>query len=118
MNKDIKFQDKNHAYNEKRKDWDDLEWIKEFYDFLQGENPEGIQTRKHNSPKMTPKKAFTIIWYLQEHLRVLPDHIEKCSCCNDLYDSNSEGIYWESKGKFYCRACEDQVPQNYDNNNR
>jgi hypothetical protein len=118
MDNEIKFQDNNHTHDKLRKDWDDLEWINEFYEFLKGDIPEGIKIGKHSNPKITPKKAFTIIWYLQEHLRILPDHIEKCSCCNDLYDTHSEGIYWESKGKFYCGTCEDQVPLNYDNNQR
>jgi len=104
--------------NNDKKEWDDLEWINEFYQFLQGESPETIKIGKTNQPKLSPKKAFTIIWYLQEHFSVLPDHIEQCSVCKELYDSNNSGIYWESKGKFYCGGCDYLVPYNYDNNQR
>jgi hypothetical protein len=111
----INFQDRNHTHDKIRKDWDDLEWINEFYEFLQGKIPKEISMVNGHKPKMTAKKANSIIWYLQEHLRILPDNIEKCSSCDELYDSNSGGIYWESKGKHYCNCCSDQVPENYDN---
>lgn len=114
----IKFQDNNHTYDNVRKDWNDLEWINEFYSFLQGEMPEGTTISNGHKPKMSSKKANTIIWYLQEHLRILPDNIEKCSSCDELYDSNSGGIYWETKGKHYCAGCSDQVPYNYDKGRR
>jgi len=43
--------------------------------------------------KMSPKKAYAIIYYLQEHLPVFADHIESCDNCGD---------------------CEYLVPANYD----
>lgn len=114
----IKFQDNNHIHTH-RKDWTDLEWLDEFYEFLQGENiPEEIKIGKTHAPKMSKKKAMAIIWYLQEHMRVFPDNIEKCSICGDLYDTWSEGVYWESKGKFYCGHCEYLVPGHYDRGKR
>lgn len=90
----------------------DLESINRFYEFLQGEKPEGMKLL--SQPKMTPKQAFSIIYFLQENLYIFPDTIEKCSVCNKLYDTDSEGIYWESKGKFYCGSCVYLVPENYD----
>ena len=99
--------------NDERTD-SDLEWIEEFYNFLQGEIPEKITLGHGHSPKMTSKKAFAIIWYLQEHFSILPDNIERCSSCDGLYDCNSEGLYWETKGKHYCGVCCDQVPEKYD----
>lgn len=115
MEHDIKFI-KNSVDKTKRTD---LEWLEEFYEFLMGNKiPEGISITRGHIPKMTTKKAMTIIWYLQEHLSVLPDNIEKCSVCDSLYDTNATGIYWESKGKHYCGGCDHLVPQNYDNNQR
>jgi len=73
--KNIIFQDNNHELDEVRKDWDAFEWIDEFYRFLQGETPEGMQCGKGGQPKLSEKKAFSIIWYLQEHMRILPDNI-------------------------------------------
>ena len=118
MNNEILFQDENHKLNEVRKDWDDLQWIDEFYQFLQGKVPDEMQCGKGNQPKLSPKKAFTIIWYLQEHLRILPDHIEQCDVCKELFNTWSEGIYWESKGKHFCGGCEYLVPENYDRGKR
>lgn len=113
MKNEIKFQNENH-HSEGKKDWTDLEWINEFYKFLQGECPENINLVRGHQPILSQKKAFAIIWYLQEHLSVFPDHIEQCSNCGQLYDTYSEGIYWQSKGKHFCYACEYLVPENYD----
>lgn len=115
--KRIKFQDESHHYKGK-KEWTDLDWMKELNKFLQGECSDNIQLRRGHKPKLSVKKAFAIIWYLQEHMRILPDNIEKCDNCNDLFDHNSEGIYWESKGKNFCGGCDHLVPENYDRGKR
>jgi len=117
MDKTIRFRDENH-YHENKQEWTDLEWMDEFYKFLQGEVPEKISIGRGHQPKLSDKKANTIIWYLQEHMRVLPDNIEKCDNCKELFDSYSEGIYWETKGKHYCGGCRDLVPYNYDRGKR
>lgn len=83
-----------------------LEKMEEFYNFLMGkEIPEGMRIPKHCQPKLTPKKAFTIIWFLQEHFRILPDNIEQCDVCRDLFDRNKSGTYDEKKQKNYCEFC-------------
>lgn len=101
--------------NKRTKDSTDMDWVKEFYEFLKGEKlPKEIQIMRGHQPKMSAKKAFTIIWYLQEHFCVLPDTIEKCDVCDKLYNTNEEGLYWETKGKHYCGSCDYVVPNNYD----
>jgi len=90
------------------------EWIQEFFDFLQGEVPEGIFFPKSYSPKLSRKKALTVIYYLQEHFPVFPDKFEMCWNCGNLYDSFSEGLYWKTKDRFYCGCCVEMVPRNYD----
>ncbi len=92
----------------------EIQRIEEFYNFLQGEIPEEIHLFRGHKPKLSPKKAFSIIWYLQEHFPLLPDHIERCDNCGNLFDTDCGGIYWESKGKHFCDACEYLVPDNYD----
>lgn len=87
--------------NDERK-LSDLEWVTEFYDFLQGRNPDGISCK---GIKLSKNKAFTIIWFLQEHFSILPDRIEKCSECGDLYDSYSAGYHSEVFHKFWCEGC-------------
>lgn len=91
--------------NNDNRDWTDLKWVNEFYEFLQGNVPEGITTRP--KIKLTKKQAFSIIWYLQEKFPVIPDHIEQCYTCGELYDSYSQGHHSEVTGKFYCNeGCE------------
>jgi len=87
--------------NNENKELSDLEWIEEFYEFLQGEIPEGIHLLRGHKPQLSQKKAFAIIWYLQEHFSILPDHIERCDNCGSLFDQDGEGIYWETKGKHF-----------------
>ena len=104
--------------NDNRTD-SDIEKVREFYRFLTGDDmPDKISIGKGHVPKMSEKKAFSIIWYLQEHLSIFPDTIERCSVCGELFDTNSEGIYWETKGKHYCGCCCDIVPYNYDRGRR
>lgn len=88
--------------NNDKRELSDLERVTEFYDFLQGRNPDGILCK---GMKLSKNKAFTIIWFLQEHLSVFPDSIEKCSECGDLYDSYSCGFHSEITEKFYCNVC-------------
>lgn len=110
MNNEIKLL-KN---NDNRTD-SDIEKVREFYRFLTGEEtPETILLTRGHAPKMSEKKAFSIIWFLQEHLSVFPDSIERCDVCGELFDYSSDGIYWETKGKHYCSSCSDVVPYNYD----
>jgi hypothetical protein len=92
--------------NNEDRDWADLEWINEFYQFLQGELPEGIGM-KHHKPRLTQKQAFNIIWFLQEKFPILPDQIEQCDTCGELYESYSQGHHSELTGKNYCcESCE------------
>lgn len=88
--------------------WEDVEWVQEFYDFLTGkEVPDNIVIGRGHQPKLTPAKANTIIWYLQEHLSVIPDHIEQCHTCKEWYNSYSQGHYSELTGRCYCNeGCE------------
>lgn len=92
--------------NNEAKEADDVEWMQEFFNFLQ------------ETVKLSPKKAFWIIHYLQEHLPVFPDHIEKCWRCGKLYDVYSEGLHWETRDRFYCGSCMYEVPENYDRGKR
>lgn len=101
MSKDIKLQKNND-----NRDWTDLEWIQEFYYFLQGHIPESINLSGDCKVHLTPEQSGAVIWYLQEHFPILPDNIEKCDNCNEMYDSHSEGIRFDIEGKNYCGACE------------
>lgn len=94
--------------NDKRTD-SDIEKVQEFYAFLKGTCPDKITLGDGHQPTLTDDQAFSIIWYLQEHLSVFPDQIEKCSICGDLYDSYSEGYYSENRNLFMCSGCDDGI---------
>ncbi len=71
--------------------------VVEFYDYLRGVSvPDGFCLTK-NRPKLSCKKAFQIIYVLQEGLHVLPDTIELCQNCYDLFNSESEGYYLDDQ---------------------
>lgn len=98
----------------------EFEKIEEFYNFLRdGKLPNGMKMPKSHIPKMSSKKAFTIIWYLQEHLQILPGSVEQCDGCLELFDSDKEGYYlddqYELDGKtlpkkYWGHWCEGCVP--------
>lgn len=96
--------------NNDGKEWTDLEWVDEFYRFLQGEIPGGIEIGRGHAIKLSPQKAMTVIWYLQEHFALLPDHIERCSVCNELFDTYATGFHSEENEKHYCGGCMEQAP--------
>lgn len=97
--------------NNDKRDWDDTEWINEFIRFLQGDPPKGIKMPRGHAPKMSEKKAWSVVWYLQEKLPVLPDNIEQCDNCGCIFDSNTEGDYWQKKFKHYCDGCCHLIPE-------
>jgi formylmethanofuran dehydrogenase subunit E len=114
MNNEIKLLNNNDNRTDS-----DIEKVREFYRFLTGEDMlDKISIGRGHAPKMSEKKAFSIIWYLQEHLSIFPNTIERCSVCGELFDTNTEGIYWETKDKHYCGGCCDIVPYNYDRGRR
>ena len=77
-----------------------IEQVEELYQFLQGEIPKGIICK---SPHLSQRKAFTIIWFLQEHLRIIPDVFERCVRCGELFDSSREG--GQRNKRIYCDYC-------------
>ena len=84
-----------------------LDQVDELNIFLQGKGlPDGIELKpKKTIPKLTEDQAWSVIWFLQEHLRVLPDVYEKCDVCGDLYNSEEGGMYQEKKPYHRCEGC-------------
>jgi len=70
---------------------DELERTEELFRFLQGQIPEGYKIAKSHIPKLTADQAWTVIWFLGNQYWEVPDFIERCGVCGDLYDSQSEG---------------------------
>ena len=67
-----------------------LEQVEELYDMLRGlDLPEGMAMP--NQPQLKPKSAFSVIWFLQEHMGVIPSRYDQCSWCLSPYDSHCDG---------------------------
>lgn len=66
------------------------ECIQEFLDFLTGTAvPDGMEVK--HGPKLKHEVAFTVIWFLQEHLGCLPSNFEMCRHCKRIFNKDAEG---------------------------
>jgi hypothetical protein len=66
-----------------------LEQVEQFMEMLTGgELPDGLMLA--NQPELTRNQAFSVIYYLQEILRVIPDKFEMCEC-GELFDGDCDG---------------------------
>lgn len=93
------------------------EKIQEMMDYMtDGPVPESILCQPLG---LSASQAFQIIWYLQEHLRIIPDHLEKCDGCDVIFDANLSGYYldddYELDGKtlpeeYHGHWCDSCVP--------
>jgi hypothetical protein len=68
-----------------------LERTKELFDFLKGKIPKGNHVARSHRPKLTSDQAWTVIWYLGNEYWQVPDYIERCEICGDLYHTWQEG---------------------------
>jgi hypothetical protein len=84
-----------------------LDNVNELYEYLQGIGmPTGFRNLK--MPNLPQETAWEVIYVLQEHLRIIPDHIERCDSCGGLFDDWREGWKSELEGKIYCGGCLDE----------
>lgn len=68
-----------------------IEQIDELLEMLTGkELPEGMVMC--SQPQLSRKQAFSVVWFLQEHLLILPDHFEMCNVCEGLFDTRHDGF--------------------------
>lgn len=87
---------------------DPLEVVQELHAFLQGRLPASVSMTK--PPKLSAKKAFEVIWFLQEVSGLVSSNFELCGYCGYIYDSDSEGHSSEENGQF-CGSCEHHCPR-------
>jgi hypothetical protein len=95
------------AYSDEIKsgDWEDK--LNELLEYLTtGKLPVGVHCK---SPKMSLKKAKSVIWFLQEVTKIIPDEYEICARCGETHNSGY-GRYFETNGKFYCGGCLEYAP--------
>lgn len=55
-----------------------------------------------NRPKLSGRAAFSVIYMLQEHYKLIPDTFEQCCKCLEMFDSHSSGLYDDKTGRHYC----------------
>ncbi len=88
---------------------DPLEKAQELFDFLQGRLPDGYKIPRKERPKLTADQAWTVIWYLGNKYWQVPDFIERCDLCGELYNGHQEGACLDYGGLpyFFCEQCRD-----------
>lgn len=68
----------------------EIEKVNEFYEWLQGKScPDGIHFEEKLN--LTEEQAFSVIYFLQEYLEILPDNYERCRKCGRIFDMENEG---------------------------
>lgn len=85
-----------------------LDDIVDLQSFLMGHPAKrhGLQMSATCQPKLTQLKANTVIWYLQEVLRVIPDKYEMCDECGEVYDKDGSGHLGTKQKGTYCDDCD------------
>jgi hypothetical protein len=81
-----------------------IERVEELMAFLQGNQIEGITCKP--MPRLSGRAAWSVIYFLQEQMDLIPDHFEACVSCGVLYDAEEEGRFIERTGRHYCGGCE------------
>ena len=84
----------------------DLGKTEELFAFLQGETPAGCRIADADVPHLTDAQAWTVIHHLGNLHWQVPDFIERCGVCGDLYDSEREGVCLDFGGPpfHFCEA--------------
>lgn len=81
-----------------------MDQFRELFNFLTGKKiPEGLIISSVHKPNLTPKRAFSVIWFLQVHLGILPERCEMCCSCGSLYDPDHQGGWHNERA--YCDPC-------------
>lgn len=90
---------------------EELRKVEELYRFLQGHAPDGYSVDENHIPNLDDGRAWTVIWYLGNLYWKIPDTVEKCDSCGDLYHSDAQGVFKEegevAKGSPYGFRCDD-----------
>ena len=90
------------------KERDPLARADELFAFLQGTAPNGYKIPPAEMPKLSAEQAWTVIWYLGNQYWQVPDFVELCDVCGELYNKQSEGttLDYGDAPYHYCESCE------------
>jgi hypothetical protein len=84
----------------------DLERTQKLYEFLQGQIPEGYTVSRKLIPRLTAAQAWTVVWYLGNQYWKVPDTVERCDVCGDLFHTWQSGTCLDY-GKAPYHFCDD-----------
>lgn len=84
-----------------------LEHVQDLFEFLQGDR-KGCTIEIEDQPQLTPDQAWTAVWWIQNQYHQYSDEIERCSDCEDFYDSAEGGISSPHLGQL-CDGCMEGV---------
>jgi hypothetical protein len=77
-------------YVQNMEDLETAGYVDEFYMFLMGKDMVGGSLNEF-VVKLDSDQAYGIIYFMQEQLRIVPDHFERCDFCKELFDSEDQG---------------------------
>src|SRR6185369_3172843 len=69
----------------------DRKMTEELFAFRQGKLPDGYKIPRKDRPKLTEDQAWTVIWSLGNQYWQVPDSVQRCDVCSELYHSHREG---------------------------
>ena len=61
--------------------------------------------RLAHQPQLTRRQAFSVVYYLQEILCIIPDHYEMCGECDEMFDSECDGGTRQGDNVQICDIC-------------
>lgn len=83
-----------------------IERVDEFYGFLQGAAVPGMHFGR-SRPRLSAGAANAVIYFLQEHMDLIPDVIEQCVRCHNLFDTDYDGA--TIRDRQYCSLCAAEI---------
>lgn len=87
---------------------DPVELCEQLYLLLQGVVPKGYHIKPAELPKLSPKKAWTVVWWVQNQHREFPDIVERCDVCQAFYNTECSGTFVDvdSGPRHFCDDCQ------------
>lgn len=80
-----------------------LEQVQNFVDMLTGKPVDEMNLT--HQPQLSRREAFSVVYYLQEEMGIIPDHYEMCSECEYIFDSQCAGGTRKSDDAWLCDEC-------------